>query len=41
MSSETKYLNNQYKDFFEISLEPNVITFASLCNLDNFVDFVL
>ena len=27
--------------FFEISLEPNVITFASLCNLDNFVDLRL
>ena len=27
--------------FFEINLDPNVITFASLCNLDNLVDFML
>ena len=27
--------------FFDKSLDPNVMIFASLCNLDNFVDFKL
>jgi len=28
-------------NFFVNSLDPNVMMFASLCNLDNFVDFKL
>ena len=37
-----KKILTQFKAFFfDNSLEPNVMIFASLCNLDNFVDFTL
>ena len=34
-----KFKNKAF--FFDINLDPNVMIFASLCNLDNFVDFRL
>ena len=34
-------IKNRSAFFFDINLDPNVMMFASLCNLDNFVDFRL